>query len=156
MYFTVPDSLNCILGLHDTSELRSMWENRHPPVVYTSPYITMPLSCMGRGTVINLLAGAYEVTYGVDETSAIVNSEFLCDLSSQPADANINVYECILNNPNRALINSFQIYQRNSHIPVVSIHDGETDITVVSIEIGKWIASINFKSYVFYFCRLSM
>ena len=138
VYFTALDPLNCIIGLQNISKLRNMWEHRPPPVVYTSPYIMIPLNCNGIGTVTRILAGGYEVIHGVNETSPIiVNSQLLCNLSSQPVDVNINVYECILDNPFPAFINSLQIYQRNSQILIVSIHDGQTDITLISIDISK-------------------
>ena len=64
---TVPDPLNCIMGLLNISELKNMWEHRPPPVVYTSPYKVIPLDCNGVGTVTRILAGGYEVMYGVND-----------------------------------------------------------------------------------------
>ena len=136
-FFTIPDPLNCIMGLQNISELKNMWEHKPPPIVYSSPYREIPLECNGTGIVMRILAGAYEVMSG-DQAPYIETNDCVCNLSSLNED--LSVYECILDCPVPVNVNdSLHVHQRNSHFQIVSIHDGQTDITLISIDISKWM-----------------
>ena len=127
------------MGLQNISELKNMWEHRPPPVVYSSPYREIPLECNGTGIVMRILAGAYEVMSG-DQAPYIEINDCVCNLFSQPAlNEDLSVYECILDYP-VAVNDSLHVHQRNSHFQIVSIHDGQTDIPLISIDISKWIS----------------
>ena len=126
------------MGLQNISELKNMWEHRPPPVVYSSPYREIPLECNGTGIVMRILAGAYEVMSG-DQAPYIEINDCVCNPSSQPAlNENLSVYECILDSPVPVNVNDLlHVHQRNSDFQIVSIHDGQTDIPLISIDISK-------------------
>ena len=121
------------------SELRRQWENRDPPVLYSSPEREISLNCPS-ASISRILVGAYpsitgnrspqiEVGPGMNQT---------CSVSTEPVTEGVNVYECVLDPPvsvdgsDRLIVS-----QRNAASQIGFLHDGQTDTPLISVDSSK-------------------
>ena len=117
------------------TELRNMWENRPFPVVYSSPYREIPLNCSGKGTLTRILVGTHTLLPG-DQGPQV-------EVKDITTECNINqglsvLYECILDSPVQVGNgDSLRVLQRHSDTRIAFIHDGVTDISLISVDISK-------------------
>ena len=120
------------------SQLIKMWENRAPPVRYTSPYREIPLDCSGEVNVTRILAGAYS-PMSEDEAPYIKIGKNSCSLSIEPYTGHVNVYECVFDSSPIEVGDgdSLYIYQRDTSFQIVFLYDGKKDFPLISINISK-------------------
>ena len=132
LYCPVPPG--CINGFLTVTELRSMWESRTRPVLYSSPDREITLDCSGPGNLSRILVGAY-ITGSGDEGPAVeIDDNPLCDLSTLQATEYLNVYGCVLDSPVEIEgSDSVHIVQRYTTSQISFLHDGETDTPLISV-----------------------
>ena len=119
------------------AELKSMWESRTAPVVYSSPYRELSLNCSGSGNLSKIVVGTYNI-HGTTRNGAIeirtTNDNLFCNQSTLQATEQPNVYECVLVPPMAVDEGSLvRIYQRNASRQIGLVHDGERDTPLISV-----------------------
>ena len=115
-------------------ELRSVWESRTRPVLYSSPDREITLDCSGPGTLSRILVGAYITGSGDVRPAVEIDDNPLCDLSTLHATEYLNVYECVLDSPVEIDVDgSFHIVQRYTTSQICFLHDGQTDTPLISV-----------------------
>ena len=121
------------------AELKSMWENRTVPVVYSSPYRELSLDCSGSGNLSKIVVGTYNISEeesldGVEIKNG--DNDLICtQFTLQATD---NVYECVLVPPMAVDEDSLvRIYQRNVTRRIAFLRDGETDTPLISVTISE-------------------
>ena len=137
----VLDSPDCVEGSLSVAELKSMWESRTVPVVYSSPYRELSLNCSGSGNLSKIVVGTYPL-YGATGTEGIeiraANDNLICNPSTPQGTGQPNVYECVLDPPMAVDEGSLvRIYQRNASRQIGFVHDGERDTPLISVTISE-------------------
>ena len=137
----------CIAGLVTASELRRQWENRTPPVLYSSPERDISLNCSS-ASISRILVGAYNSSMTGNGSTQIVIHQMgqdmdpgmdkTCSFSTEPVTEGVNVYECELDPPvsvdgdDRLIVS-----QRNAARRIGFLHDGQTDTPLISVDSSK-------------------
>ena len=121
----------------NVTELRSMWENRTRPVLYSSPERDITLDC--NGTLSEILVGAYITGTGDMGPRVSINGIHICDLSTLHATEHLNVYNCTpVTEVEIAIGSTLHIAQRNATSLISFLHDGGTDTPLVSVITSKY------------------
>ena len=83
--------------------------------------------------------GAYPTMTGDGATPQIVvDNDKTCSVSAEPVSEEVNVYECVLDPPVSVDgDDSLSVSQRNAASQIGFIHDGQTDIPLITVDIGE-------------------
>ena len=135
--FCCPDPAGCINGFLTVTELRSMWESRTRPVLYSSPDREITLDCSGPGFLSKILVGAYITGTGDVGPRVEIGDDTLCDLSTLHATEHLNVYGCVLESDPPVEIDSVHVVQRYTTSLISFLHDGQTDTPLISVITSK-------------------
>ena len=138
---TVPEPPECIEGVVSASELRRQWENRDPPVLYSSPEREISLNCESV-SIMRILVGAYNSMTGDGVPQIVIDtngSKEVCNVSTEPVTEGVNVYECVLGSPVSVDGNiSLTISQRIAAFQIGFLNDDQTDIPLISVDFSKY------------------
>ena len=124
------------------SELRRLWENRGPPILYGGPEREISLNCPS-ASISNILVGTYPSMSGNETTQIRIdrvskNMDQTCSVSTKPITEGISVYECVIGSPVAVDDDTtLNISQRNAGRWIAFLHDNETDIPLISVDISK-------------------
>ena len=125
----------------NVTELRSMWENRTRPVLYSSPERDITLDC--NGSLSEILLGAYITGTGDMAPRISINGTDICDLSTLHATEHLNVYRCTPETEVEIDVGStLHIDQRNATSLISFLYDGQadtpSDTPLVFLNISKY------------------
>ena len=113
-------------------ELRRLWSNRQPPVVYSSPSREIPLAC-GSTSISSILVGAYNDSLIGDGQPEIKIGEQNCSVSTQQINRGVNVYNCVFESPVAVgEEGSLEIIQRNATSQIAFIYNDMLDTPLIS------------------------
>ena len=126
-----------------------MWEDRTRPVLYYSPAREIEFSCDGPGNVSRILVGAYITDSGrltgdqgpvieIYENRTATDPVHTYKLTTLSATEHLNVYEYVLSSPvDVDGGNYIRVSQRNATSQICSLHDGQTDTPLISVDVGE-------------------
>ena len=125
-------------GSLSVTELRTMWENRTRPLLYSSPDRDITLDCSGPGSLSEILLGAYITGTGDMGPRITINGTDVCDLSTLHATEHLNVYRCIpVTEVEIGVGSTLHVTQRNATSLISFLHDGQADTPLMSVITSK-------------------